>query len=151
MGHGTGDELLVAVADRLTATLPLDDTVARLGGDEFAILIEGAAHADEIEEIAARIVDALSLRSTSGSGLATSVSVGVATTPGARGAAEMLCQADLALYAAKGAGKGRGAATSRACTWPRSIGSRCGPSWSGRSPWARSPCCTSRSSISAVA
>ena len=107
MGHGIGDELLVAVAARLIATLRPDDLAARLGGDEFAILIEGAAEADEIEEIAARIVDALVAPLDVGSGLATSVSVGVATTPGASGSAEMLSQADLALYAAKGAGKGR--------------------------------------------
>ncbi|MBL8926379.1 MAG: EAL domain-containing protein [Pseudonocardia sp.] len=107
MGHGIGDELLVAVAGRLIATLRPDDLAARLGGDEFAILIEGATGVDEIEEIAARIVDALGAPLDIGSGLATSVSVGVATTPDASGSAEMLSQADLALYAAKGAGKGR--------------------------------------------
>jgi diguanylate cyclase (GGDEF)-like protein len=107
MGHGTGDELLVAVAARLTATLRPHDLAARLGGDEFAILVEGAAHTFEIEEIAARVVDGLAVPLDVDSGLATSVSVGVATTPGARGAAEMLSQADLALYAAKAAGKGR--------------------------------------------
>jgi diguanylate cyclase (GGDEF)-like protein/PAS domain S-box-containing protein len=107
MGHGTGDELLVAVAARLTAALRPDDIAARLGGDEFAVLVEGAAHAAEIEEIAARVVDALAAPLDVAGGLATSVSVGVATTPGVRGPAEMLSQADLALYAAKGAGKGR--------------------------------------------
>ena len=107
MGHGTGDELLVAVAGRLTATLRPHDVAARLGGDEFAILIQGAANATEIEEIAARVVDALAAPLDVVVGMTTSVSVGVATTPGARSSAEMLSQADLALYAAKGAGKGR--------------------------------------------
>jgi diguanylate cyclase (GGDEF)-like protein len=107
MGHGTGDELLVAVAARLTAALRPDDVAARLGGDEFAILVEGASSAEEVEEIAARIVDALAVPLDVAGGLATSVSVGVATSPGVRGPAEMLSQADLALYAAKGAGKGR--------------------------------------------
>jgi diguanylate cyclase (GGDEF)-like protein len=107
MGHGTGDELLVAVAGRLTATLRPHDVAARLGGDEFAILIQGAANATEIEEIAARVVDALPAPLDVVVGMTTSVSVGVATTPGARSSAEMLSQADLALYAAKGAGKGR--------------------------------------------
>ena len=107
MGHGTGDELLVAVAGRLTAALRPDDVAARLGGDEFAILIQGAANATEIEEIAARVVDALAAPLDVVAGMTTSVSVGVATTPGARSSAEMLSQADLALYAAKGAGKGR--------------------------------------------
>jgi diguanylate cyclase (GGDEF)-like protein/PAS domain S-box-containing protein len=107
MGHGTGDDLLVAVAARLTSVLRPRDTAARLGGDEFAILVEGAAHAEEIEEIAARVVDALGAPFDVAGGLTTSVSVGVATAPGVRGSAEMLSQADLALYAAKGAGKGR--------------------------------------------
>ena len=107
MGHGLGDDLLVAVAARLTGVLRPGDTAARLGGDEFAILIEGAAHAAEIEEIAARVVDALGAPLDIASGLTTSVSVGVATTPGVRGSAEMLSQADLALYAAKDAGKSR--------------------------------------------
>ena len=107
MGHGAGDDLLAAVAERLTAVLRPRDTAARLGGDEFAILVEGAAHANEIEEIAARVVDALCVPLDVVGGLTTSVSVGVATTPEAHGPAEMLRQADLALYAAKGAGKGR--------------------------------------------
>jgi diguanylate cyclase (GGDEF)-like protein/PAS domain S-box-containing protein len=107
MGHGTGDDLLIAVAARLTSVLRPHDTAARLGGDEFAILVEGAAHAAEIEEIAARVVDALGAPLDVAGGLTTSVSVGVATTPGVRGSAEMLSHADLALYAAKGAGKGR--------------------------------------------
>ena len=107
MGHGLGDDLLVAVAARLAGVLRPGDTAARLGGDEFAILIEGAAHATEIEEIAARVVDALGAPLDIASGLTTSVSIGVATTPGVRGSAEMLSQADLALYAAKDAGKSR--------------------------------------------
>ena len=107
MGHGTATSCWSPWPAGSPRPCVPDDLAARLGGDEFAILIEGAAHADEIEEIAARIVDALVAPLDVGSGLATSVSVGVATTPGARGAAEMLSQADLALYAAKGAGKGR--------------------------------------------
>jgi diguanylate cyclase (GGDEF)-like protein/PAS domain S-box-containing protein len=107
MGHGVGDDLLVAVAVRITGILRPRDTAARLGGDEFAILVEGAMHATEIEEIAARVVDALGAPLDVAGGLTTSVSIGVATAPGVRGSAEMLSQADLALYAAKGAGKGR--------------------------------------------
>jgi diguanylate cyclase (GGDEF)-like protein/PAS domain S-box-containing protein len=106
MGHGAGDELLVAVATRLTAILRPGDLAARLGGDEFGLLIE-AANRLEIEDVAARVVDALGAPLDFAAGLTTSVSIGVATTPGVHGAAEMLSQADLALYAAKGAGKGR--------------------------------------------
>jgi diguanylate cyclase (GGDEF)-like protein/PAS domain S-box-containing protein len=107
MGHSAGDELLVAVADRLRAILRPCDTAARLGGDEFAVLVEGAACAAEVEEIASRVVDALGVPIDVAGELTTSVSVGVAVTPEADGAADMLRQADLALYAAKGDGKGR--------------------------------------------
>jgi diguanylate cyclase (GGDEF)-like protein/PAS domain S-box-containing protein len=107
MGHSAGDNLLAAVAARLTAVLRADDMAARLGGDEFAILVQGAAHATEVEEIAARVVDALHAPLDVAGGLTSSVSVGVATTPEAHGSTEMLSQADLALYAAKAAGKGR--------------------------------------------
>jgi diguanylate cyclase (GGDEF)-like protein/PAS domain S-box-containing protein len=107
LGHGVGDELLGAVAERLTGVLRPRDIAARLGGDEFAILVEGAAHAADVEDIAARVVDTLCGSVEVAGGLTISVSVGVTTAPGARGSAEMLSQADLALYAAKGAGKGR--------------------------------------------
>jgi diguanylate cyclase (GGDEF)-like protein/PAS domain S-box-containing protein len=107
MGHSAGDELLVAVADRLSGILRPCDTAARLGGDEFAVLVEGAARAAEVEEIASRVVDALGVPIDVAGELTTSVSVGVAVTPEADGAADMLRQADLALYAAKADGKGR--------------------------------------------
>jgi diguanylate cyclase (GGDEF)-like protein/PAS domain S-box-containing protein len=107
MGHGAGDELLAAVAARLTDVLRPDDTAARLGGDEFAILVEGAREASEVEEIAARVVEAITAPLDGAAGLSTSVSVGVATTSEALTSAEMLRRADLALYAAKEAGKGR--------------------------------------------
>ena len=115
MGHGAGDELLVAVADRLTGALRPGDTAARLGGDEFAVLVEGVSTSAEVEEIASRVVDALCVPLDVAGGLTTSVSIGVAVTSEAvapatepvAGYADMLRQADLALYDAKGAGKGR--------------------------------------------
>jgi diguanylate cyclase (GGDEF)-like protein/PAS domain S-box-containing protein len=109
MGHSSGDELLVAVARRLTDVLRPHDTAARLGGDEFAALIEDAASPAEVEEIAERIVAALVAPFTLGSGsVGGGASVGVATTAEATGGAEeLLRHADLALYAAKTAGKGQ--------------------------------------------
>jgi diguanylate cyclase (GGDEF)-like protein/PAS domain S-box-containing protein len=107
MGHGTGDDLLIAVADQLTGALRPGDTAARLGGDEFAVLVEGVSAAAEVEEIASRVVDALCVPLDVAGGLTTSVSIGVATTCEATAPADMLRQADLALYDAKGAGKGR--------------------------------------------
>lgn len=55
VGHGTGDLLLAQVGRRLRAAVPPQDTVARWGGDEFAVLIEGAASAGEVAEIAERL------------------------------------------------------------------------------------------------
>ncbi|MET9378313.1 aminotransferase class I/II-fold pyridoxal phosphate-dependent enzyme [Streptomyces sp. NPDC002992] len=108
MGHSVGDELLVAVARRLTSVLRLSDTAARLGGDEFAVLIEGAKEPADAEALAAHIVHSLSqpFHLTDGA-VSVSTSVGVATVLDSAHAEELLGHADLALYAAKAAGKKR--------------------------------------------
>ncbi len=108
MGHSVGDELLVAVARRLTSLLRLSDTAARLGGDEFAVLIEGAREPHDAETLAAEIVHSLSqsFHLTDGA-VSVSTSVGVATVLDSAHAEELLGHADLALYAAKAAGKKR--------------------------------------------
>ncbi|MEV8585609.1 aminotransferase class I/II-fold pyridoxal phosphate-dependent enzyme [Streptomyces sp. NPDC051180] len=108
MGHSVGDELLVAVARRLTAVLRLTDTAARLGGDEFAVLIEGAREPRDAEALAAEIVHTLSqpFHLTDGA-VSVSTSVGIATVLDSAHAEELLGHADLALYAAKAAGKKR--------------------------------------------
>ncbi|MFE0652629.1 aminotransferase class I/II-fold pyridoxal phosphate-dependent enzyme [Streptomyces sp. NPDC059534] len=108
MGHSVGDELLVAVARRLTAVLRLTDTAARLGGDEFAVLIEGAREPRDAEALAAEIVHSLSqpFHLTDGA-VSVSTSVGIATVLDSAHAEELLGHADLALYAAKAAGKKR--------------------------------------------
>jgi diguanylate cyclase (GGDEF)-like protein/PAS domain S-box-containing protein len=106
MGHHIGDELLVAVAGRLQGVLRAADTAARLGGDEFAALIEDATHSSEIDEVAQRIVAALAKPFGLGhETVSSAASVGVATTTEASTAEELLRQADMALYVAKGAGK----------------------------------------------
>jgi diguanylate cyclase (GGDEF)-like protein len=108
LGHPVGDQLLAAVAHRLGGMLRSTDTAARLGGDEFAILIEDKRDPQAVEQVAERIVrtlaDPLML---DGNLVNTSVSIGIATTDDASDGGELLRQADLALYAAKGAGKGR--------------------------------------------
>ena len=58
-GHDVGDELLVAVAKRLSACTRSEDTVARLGGDEFAVLIDSRTGPGYAEEVSARLVAAL--------------------------------------------------------------------------------------------
>ena len=106
MGHGVGDELLVAAAARLAGLIRDPDTAARLGGDEFALLIGSVADSAAVEAAASRVVRAFSeaFALPSGAVLAT-VTVGVATTQDSANTDELLRHADLALYAAKAAGK----------------------------------------------
>jgi diguanylate cyclase (GGDEF)-like protein/PAS domain S-box-containing protein len=106
MGHGVGDELLVATAVRLFGLIREHDTAARLGGDEFALLITDAPDSAAVEAVAERVVRAFaeSLMLASGAVL-TTVTVGVATTEDGTDTDELLRHADLALYAAKAAGK----------------------------------------------
>jgi len=106
MGHGVGDELLVAAAVRLSGLIRDPDTAARLGGDEFALLIGGVADSAAVEAAADRVVQAFSEPFTLPSGaVLTTVTVGVATTQDSADTDELLRHADLALYAAKAAGK----------------------------------------------
>jgi diguanylate cyclase (GGDEF)-like protein/PAS domain S-box-containing protein len=105
-GHSVGDELLVATAGRLAALVRESDTAARLGGDEFALLIGGAESIAAVEAAAERIVGAFAEPFALGLGLVTTtVTVGVATTLDSTDTDELLRHADLALYAAKAAGK----------------------------------------------
>jgi diguanylate cyclase (GGDEF)-like protein/PAS domain S-box-containing protein len=108
LGHDIGDQLLVAVGERLSRGLRPGNTAARLGGDEFAVLVEDADTLGEVEELAERTVEALAEPIVlGGSLLSASASIGVATTVDAAYASDLLRQADLAVYEAKGAGKGR--------------------------------------------
>jgi diguanylate cyclase (GGDEF)-like protein/PAS domain S-box-containing protein len=108
LGHAVGDQLLIAVAQRISGALRADDTAARLGGDEFAALIENVWDPDAVEDTAQRILNALAEPipvEGGGQNLTAVASIGITTTPEADTADELLRQADLALYVAKGAGK----------------------------------------------
>src|SRR6185437_4505591 len=108
MGHSVGDELLVAVAARLAAAVRQSDTAARLGGDEFALLIDDAADPEAVDGFAERIVAAFAEPFTlSEAKVISSATVGVATSRDSGDVDELLRHADLALYAAKAAGKRR--------------------------------------------
>jgi diguanylate cyclase (GGDEF)-like protein/PAS domain S-box-containing protein len=106
LGHGVGDELLIATAARLSGLIRDSDSAARLGGDEFALLIGDVESCAMVEAAAGRIVEAFGepFALTSGSVLIT-VTVGIATTEDSADTDELLKHADLALYAGKAAGK----------------------------------------------
>lgn len=102
-GHQTGDQLLVAVADRLRAAVRKQDTLARLGGDEFALLLTGISDASVATGLAGKLVDAVSrpfmLR---GRKHEIGISVGVALYPEHGEDPETLLNlADSAMYEAK--------------------------------------------------
>jgi diguanylate cyclase (GGDEF)-like protein/PAS domain S-box-containing protein len=107
LGHGEGDRLLIAAAERFLACARSADTVARLGGDEFAILIEGA---DGREGLPDRLSAAMSHPfSLSGNQVRVTASIGVASASTDDTADDLLRNADMAMYAAKRHGKGRSA------------------------------------------
>nr|WP_306933645.1 aminotransferase class I/II-fold pyridoxal phosphate-dependent enzyme [Streptomyces luteogriseus] len=106
MGHRAGDQLLIAVGDRLSRTLRRTDTAARLGGDEFAVLMEDAKQPLDAELLAAQVIQTLGRPfDLADESVPVSASVGVATARDSTDAEELLGHADLALYAAKAAGK----------------------------------------------
>src|SRR5205807_1932447 len=108
-GHTCGDALLVGLADRLRTALRRPDTAARLGGDEFAVLLEDLDDAAEAEIVARRIFEALRAPyQVNGQAVTARVSIGVAFADRAGdNASNLMRHADVALYAAKGAGKDR--------------------------------------------
>jgi len=106
-GHDAGDEVLVLAADRLAGCLRDGDTLARLGGDEFAVLLEEATLDDAIdvaERLRAAVAEPVVVHGTD---LVLTASIGVARPGGSSDldSGELIRNADLAMYAAKGAGK----------------------------------------------
>ncbi|HEY3870303.1 MAG TPA: EAL domain-containing protein [Actinocrinis sp.] len=107
-GHGAGDELLAAVADRLRTGLRPDDVAARLGGDEFAVLLPDVPRPADADRLAERLTRAFDAPFELSDGpVSTGASIGVASTAESAGPEELLRNADLALYAAKADGKRR--------------------------------------------
>lgn len=121
-GYAAGDEVLVALASRLAGSLRQhqavarlalmahgDDTLARLGGDEFAVLLDDIKDPSDAIRVADRIQDTLAAPfSFNGQEVFSSVSIGIALSSTARDRAEdLLRDAEIAMYRAKTAGKGR--------------------------------------------
>ena len=108
LGHATGDRVLHKSAQRLVKATRGGDTVARLGGDEFAVLLENLGSKEQVIEIAGRIVESLQESlDLPGADMRVSASVGVAFATPDDGVEELMRNADVAMYAAKTAGKGR--------------------------------------------
>jgi diguanylate cyclase (GGDEF)-like protein len=109
LGHPAGDELIRQVAQRLSAVIRNADTVARLGGDEFAILQTGVRDWNSSTWLAERVLEVICQPFTLFSDQAfVGASVGVAMAPDcATDGRELMRKADIALYRAKGSGKGR--------------------------------------------
>ena len=109
LGHSAGDELLMAVAPRLTAALRPEDTIARLGGDEFVVLVEQIPDERAAAQVAQRIMAAFEepFELTAGEHFAkASLGIAVASRAGSTPSA-LFGDADAALYQAKRRGRGR--------------------------------------------
>jgi diguanylate cyclase (GGDEF)-like protein len=107
MGHSAGDRLLQEVATRLRGCLRGPDTIGRLGGDEFAVLVEGVDLAT-VRALAERVLAALAAPyPVVGGQVTVGASIGVAyDQDAAADDVQLLRNADIAMYAAKGRGKG---------------------------------------------
>jgi diguanylate cyclase (GGDEF)-like protein len=108
LGHPAGDKLLQMVAKRLRTLVRGTDTVARMGGDEFAIVQAPLVRRSDAEALALRVIDALSQPyEIDGHQVVIGVSIGIAVGPLDAASPERLMRnADLALYQAKGSGRG---------------------------------------------
>jgi diguanylate cyclase (GGDEF)-like protein len=109
LGHHVGDELLVAVAERLRSHVRSSDTVARFGGDEFVVLCEDLVNEAEAAVIAEHLLRLFVAPFPCADGaqfLTASMGVALATGPGAT-AETLLADADTAMYRAKERGKAR--------------------------------------------
>jgi diguanylate cyclase (GGDEF)-like protein len=107
LGHEVGDDVLKTVAQRLLTIVRQADTVARLGGDEFVIILDNPANRDEVAHIASRIIatvgEPMNLQPKTAQ---VSTSIGIAMLPAdGETPADLIKNADTAMYAAKMSGK----------------------------------------------
>ncbi len=109
MGHSAGDEFLIHVSRRLQDHVRPGDIVARLGGDEFAILVHRVERAECATTLAERLQSALGQPlKVAGVSVTTSASIGITfSVLGYDTPEDLLRDADIAMYRAKGAGKAR--------------------------------------------
>ncbi len=108
LGHPIGDELLKAVAGRLISAVQSPDMVARIGGDEFAIVQNAVERPEQCSELASRIVEVVGHPyDIDGRHIDIGTSIGIAIAPNdGANPDQLLKNADMALYLAKGDGRG---------------------------------------------
>jgi diguanylate cyclase (GGDEF)-like protein/PAS domain S-box-containing protein len=106
LGHEAGDDLLAELADRITSVVRGADTVARLGGDEFVVLLEGvitdAQVCDMAERILAVVAEPIDIGVYSSQ---LTISIGIVIGDGDSLVADLMKNADVAMYRAKQAGR----------------------------------------------
>ena len=107
LGHDVGDELLKQVGSRLKETLRSSDIIARLGGDEFVILIPDATCSDALAQVAHKLIERLvQPYQLQGQSVIVTASVGITVAPDdGQDAAQLMKNADLAMYRAKQQGR----------------------------------------------
>ena len=106
LGHAAGDQLLRAVASRISSTVRSGETVARLGGDEFAIVIEAVQTTEEVQLLAERLLRIISKPViVVDREVVVNVSIGIALAQSGDEGDAVLRNADVAMYSAKNAGK----------------------------------------------
>ncbi len=149
LGHAAGDQLLRTVGERLQGAVRGRDTVGRLGGDEFVVLVDGADDEKTLDVLADRLTEVLREPvELDGGGKLFSVTASIGVAFGQYSSPDTLLRdADLALYAAKAAGKDRYALVRREHVRGRrrAHGARGRPQRSARARISSS-CSTSRSS-----
>lgn len=120
MGHGVGDQLLVEVARRLNICVQETGFVARLGGDEFVVIVSRIIDRAQVDDLCSRVMaSVIEPYRLGGESLQISASIGVAMYPDDAEDQEMLLRhVDLAMYAAKDAGR------NRACYFDQSMRER---------------------------
>jgi len=107
LGHEVGDKLLIQIGDRLGQLMPEKSLLSRTGGDEFMLLLDGS-DARRAEQLSQVIIDRFELPVRIGQyECFVSPSIGIAVSDGRHSATELLKRVDLALYAAKDAGRNR--------------------------------------------
>lgn len=109
LGHDAGDQLLVAISQRLGCILRHNDEAIRLGGDEFVLLLRGIDET-EVVNLAQRVLDVVRapVELLPGNSVQVSVSIGIAAYPcDGKTADALLRSADIAMYSAKSSGRNR--------------------------------------------